>query len=48
MISGYCRTGINHIVLLSADFVNCFKNRLHKYWRNQDIIYDCQADIHGN
>jgi len=26
--------------LLSADSVNCFKNR-------QDIIYDYQADIHG-
>ena len=30
-----------------ADSVNCFKNRLDKFWSNQDIIYDYQAEIHG-
>jgi len=24
----------------SADSVNCFKNRLDKFWSNHDIIYD--------
>ena len=33
--------------VVSADSVNCFKNRLDKFWGNQDIIYDYQADIHG-
>ena len=30
-----------------ADSVNCFKNRLDKFWSNRDIIYDYQAEIHG-
>jgi len=33
--------------VVSVDSVNCFKNRLVKFWSNQDIIYDYQADIHG-
>ena len=33
--------------VVSADSVNCFKNRLDKFWSNQDIIYDYQAEIHG-
>jgi len=33
--------------VVSADSVNCFKNRLDKCWSNHDIIYDYQADIHG-
>jgi len=32
---------------VSADSVNCFRNRLDNFWKNQDIIYDYQADIHG-
>jgi len=42
--------GIVYLVLfVSADSVNCFKNRLDNFWNNQkqDIIYDYQADIHG-
>ena len=39
--------GIVYLVLSSADSVNCFKNRLDKFWSNQDIIYDYQAEIHG-
>ena len=33
--------------VVSADSVNCFKNRLDKFWSNQDIFYDYQAEIHG-
>jgi len=33
--------------VVSANSVNCFKNRLDKFWSNQDIIYDYQAEIHG-
>ena len=34
-------------MVATADSVNCFKNRLDKFWSNQDIIYDYQAEIHG-
>ena len=33
--------------VVSADSVNCFKNRLDNIWKNQDSVYDYQADIHG-
>jgi len=33
--------------VVSADSVNYFKNRLDNFWKNQDNIYDYQADIHG-
>jgi len=28
----------NHV--LSADTVNCFKNRLDKFWSNQEVLYN--------
>jgi len=33
----------NHVV--SADTINTFKNRLDKFWSNQDVLY--KADLHG-
>ena len=33
--------------VISAETVNCFKSRLDKFWKNQDIVYDYQSDIHG-
>jgi len=30
--------GIVYSFVVSADFVNCFKNRLDKFWSNQDIL----------
>ena len=35
----------NHVV--SADTVNCFKNRLDKFWSNQEVLYNHKADLHG-
>ena len=35
----------NHVV--SADTVNCFRNRLDKFWSNEVVLYDCKADLHG-
>jgi len=35
----------NHVV--SADTVNCFKNRLDKFWSNQEVLYNHKADRHG-
>jgi len=33
--------------LVSADTVNCFKNRLDKFWYNQEVLYNHKADLHG-
>jgi len=27
--------------------VNTFKNRLDRFWFNQDVLYDYTADLHG-
>ena len=35
----------NHAV--SADSVNCFKNRLDKFWSNQEVLYYHKADLLG-
>jgi len=35
----------DHVV--SAKTVNTVKNRLDKFWSNQDVLYDYRADLHG-
>jgi len=35
----------NHVV--SADTVNCFENRLDKFWSNREVLYNHKADLHG-
>jgi len=35
----------NHVV--SADTVNTFKNRLDKFWSNQEVIFNYEADLAG-
>jgi len=32
---------------LSTDTINTFKDRLGKFWSNQDVLYDYKADIRG-
>jgi len=34
----------NHVV--SADTINTFKNRLDKYWSDQEVLYDYNTDLH--
>jgi len=34
----------NHVV--SADTVNRFKNRLDKFWSNQEVLHNHKADLH--
>jgi len=34
----------NHAV--SADTINTFKDRLDKFWSNQDVLHDYKADLH--
>jgi len=33
--------------VVSAKSVNCFKNRLDKFWKDQEIIYNFRAEIYG-
>jgi len=33
-------------IVISAETVDCFKSRLDNFWKNQDISYDYQSDIH--
>ena len=33
--------------IINSASVNIFKNRLDKFWKNQDIYYDYEADIAG-
>ena len=35
----------NHVV--SANTTNVFKNRLDKFWHDQEIIYDFNAQLEG-
>jgi len=35
----------NHVV--SPDTVNTFKHRLHKFWLNQEVIYNYKANLVG-
>ena len=29
-----------------ASTINTFKDRLDKFWSNQDVMYDYKADLH--
>jgi len=40
-----CNSMSDHVV--SAETVNTFKNRLDRFWSNQDVLYDYRADLHG-
>jgi len=33
--------------VVSANTTNTFKNRLDKFWQNQEIIYDFKAQLEG-
>ena len=33
--------------IVTADSLNTFKNRLDKFWENQDIVYDWRAKLTG-
>jgi len=37
----------DHVVSGTAETVNTFKNRLDKFWSNQNILYDYRANLHG-
>jgi len=33
--------------MVSAETVNTFKNRLDKFWSDQEVLYDNKAYLHG-
>ena len=33
--------------VVSANTVNTFKNRLEKFWSDQELVYDYKADLTG-
>ena len=35
------------INVISAESVNCFKNRLDNFWKDQEIIYNFYGEIYG-
>ena len=37
----------DHVVLGLSETINTFKSRLDKFWQQQDMIYDFQAELHG-
>ena len=35
------------IHVVSAETANTFKNRLDKFWSDQEVLYDYKTDLHG-
>ena len=33
--------------VVCAETVNSFKNRLDKFWSDQEVLYDYKSDLHG-
>jgi len=33
--------------VVSADTISTFKNSLDKFWSDQEVLYDYNADLHG-
>jgi len=33
--------------VVEADTIDTFKNRLDKYWSNQDVVFNFNADLIG-
>jgi len=33
--------------VVSAETVNTFKNRLDKFWSDQEVLYDYKIDLRG-
>jgi len=33
--------------VVDADSIDCFKGRLDKFWNNQDVLYNWEADFAG-
>ena len=34
-------------IVISADTTDTFKRKLDKFWKHQDILYDCKVELTG-
>jgi len=34
-------------IVVDSESINCFKSRLDKFWYNQDVLYNWEADFTG-
>jgi len=34
--------------VITADSVNSFKSRLHKFWKHQELMYNYKSELHGS
>jgi len=41
------QSALPNVVVSAGTIINTFKNRLDKFWSDQDILYDYKADLHG-
>jgi len=33
--------------VVTANTIDCFKTRLHKFWNSQDVKFDCKQNLTG-
>ena len=38
---------MEYFTRITADTTNCFKNRLDKFWNNQDLLFDYKTELTG-
>jgi len=46
IIVKYCSCSRNRMpnYVVEADSINTFKNRLDKYWINEDVVFNCNSE----
>ena len=45
-----CSSPLRHSLpdyVVDVDTVDIFKSRLDKFWKDQDVMFDCDADLTG-
>ena len=47
MMRKYYLDEVENNFAVSAESINTFKNRLDKFWSDQDVLFDYKADLHG-
>jgi len=48
LLTEWCLYGISlPNIFVDSEFINCFISRLDKFWYNQDVLYNWEADFTG-
>jgi len=47
LLTGVVFYGIVYVILLWILNLDCFESRLDKFWYNQDVLYNWEADFTG-